>query len=107
MAGLMVGNETLAVGEAHACGFLHSNSLAVNSIVDLIVCYRFLAITCCHDRCFVHEIGKASTRESSSSLGDYVEVEVGSKGLSTDVYLQDLHASFHIWKINGDTAVES
>ena len=109
VSGLVVGHElVLAGGEGGGTTLLlEADHDAVDGSIDLLPANGGLAGAGGGDGALVHEVLKLGARETGSTTGDGLEVDIGLEGLATGVDAKDALTALEVGKINGDLTIET
>lgn len=107
MTGLVIRNKLLSfVGEG--CTLLLETYLyAVHGIVNILLVDHFLLLSGCKDSCLVHNVGQISSGHAKTTLGDFIEIDVVSKGFALGMHSQDSCSSLEVRQSNLNLSVKA
>mmetsp|Transcript_16224 Transcript_16224/g.34085 ORF Transcript_16224/g.34085 Transcript_16224/m.34085 type:complete len:284 (+) Transcript_16224:771-1622(+) len=109
MSRLVVGNELVLSGGEHGSSSLlfEPDHNAVNGSINLFPSDGGLALACCCNCSFVHEILELGSRKSWGTTSNGLEIDIGFQGLATGVHTEDAGASLEVGEVDGDLPIKT
>ena len=107
MSDLMIGNYELFLVRKDLVLLLVSGKHHLDALLQILLGHPFPACLDGTDGSLIYHIGKLCSGSSGTGLGDGLKVDVAHHLDVLGMYLEYVHTSLHIGKLNGHTPVET